>query len=59
MFTSITSIIDQCLKYGFKLELQRPETMTLLGTTKINKQNKKGENVKAFEVFFSAMLFSR
>ena len=24
--------------------------MTLFGTTKINKQNKKGENVKAFEV---------
>ena len=38
------------VKYGFKLELQRPETMTLFGTTKVNKQNKKVENIKAFEV---------
>ena len=41
------------IKYGFKVELQRPETMKLLAsTTKLIDKTKNGENVPSLEVVF-------
>ena len=39
------------IKYGYKLVLKTPETIKLFGSTKkINRQNKKKENVPSLEV---------
>ena len=41
------------IKYGFKVELRRPETMKLLAiTTKLIDKTKNGENVPSLEVVF-------
>ena len=52
MFTSMELIIGSCLKkYGYKLELQTPETVKLFASTKkLIGKKKKGEKVPRLEV---------
>ena len=52
MFTSIELIINSYLKNGYKLELQRTETIKLFGNTKKGKtkKTKNGEKVQSLEV---------
>ena len=50
MFTSIELIINSYLKNGYKLELQRTETIKLFGNTKKGKTKRKQKMEKKCQV---------